>query len=80
MTFTACKSRSTARRRYPDAARIVKVEGGYMCFASTMDWYLWAVLHDVRAFDTPLASALRRRSIKSRIFDWEAEFPPKDEP
>jgi hypothetical protein len=79
MTFIACKSRSTARRRYPDAARIVKVEGGYMCFTSWMDFYLWGVLHDVRFFDTPLASALRRRNVKNH-FDWEAEFPPRAEP
>jgi hypothetical protein len=79
MTFTACKSRSTARRRYPNAALIVKVDGGYMCFTSTTA-YLWACVNDVRLFDSPVASALRRRNVKSRIFDWKTEFPPKDEP
>jgi hypothetical protein len=67
MTFTACKSRSTARRRYPGAAHIVKVDGGYMCFTSTTA-YLSACVNDVRLFDSPVASALRRRNAKNRLF------------
>jgi len=36
-----CKSRSTAARRCPWAARIAKVEGGYMCWESVSDYETW---------------------------------------
>ena len=41
MIFIACKSRQTARRRYPRAAVIARVDGGYMCFALRSDWLKW---------------------------------------
>lgn len=37
----ACKSRSTAARKAPWAAKIVKVEGGYLAFASVTDYETW---------------------------------------
>ena len=36
-----CKSRSTARRRCPWAAIVVKVEGGFLCFESFADYRVW---------------------------------------
>ncbi len=37
-----CRSRKTAVRRCPWAAKIVKVEGGYKCFESVQDYKTWA--------------------------------------
>jgi hypothetical protein len=39
--FVECKDRRTAKRRCPWAARIVKVEGGFMAFESVADYYTW---------------------------------------
>lgn len=39
--FVACKTRKTAVRRCPWAARIVKVQGGYRCFESVTDHAIW---------------------------------------
>ena len=36
-----CKSYHTARVRYPDAFRICKVEGGFMCFPDRDSYRLW---------------------------------------
>jgi hypothetical protein len=36
-----CKSRSTAVRRAPWAAKIAKVYGGYMAFESVTDYRTW---------------------------------------
>jgi hypothetical protein len=36
-----CKSRETAKRRCPWAAKVVKVEGGYVAFESADDWRIW---------------------------------------
>lgn len=36
-----CKSRKTAWRRAPWAAKIVKVEGGFMAFEFVSDWQIW---------------------------------------
>lgn len=39
--FIGCKCRKTAVRRCPWAEKIVKVEGGYMAFATLSDYQLW---------------------------------------
>lgn len=39
--FVECKSRSTAVRRCPWAAKIVKVDGGYRAFESISDYRVW---------------------------------------
>lgn len=39
--FVQCKSRSTAARQYPGAARIVKVCGGYAAFDTLDDYRTW---------------------------------------
>ncbi len=39
--FIEVKSRKTAVKRAPWAARIIKVEGGYMAFESTTDYQTW---------------------------------------
>ena len=39
--FVECKSRKTAVRKCPWAAKIVKVEGGYHAFESIEDWRIW---------------------------------------
>lgn len=36
-----CKSRKTAIRKAPWAAKIVKVEGGYLAFESMADYQTW---------------------------------------
>jgi hypothetical protein len=36
-----CKSRRTAKRRCPWAAKIVKVEGGFIAFESVLDYVTW---------------------------------------
>lgn len=38
--FIECKSRSTAKRHCPWAAKIVKVQGGFVAFESLMDYKL----------------------------------------
>jgi hypothetical protein len=44
MVFVPVKSYRAARRRYPRAAIICKVDGGYMCFASRADWLKWRAM------------------------------------
>ena len=39
--FVECKTRKTAIRRCPWAAKIVKVQGGYMAFESVQDFETW---------------------------------------
>lgn len=39
--FIEARSRGTAVKRCPWAARIVKVEGGYMAFESAADYDAW---------------------------------------
>lgn len=39
--FVVCKSRSTAVRLCPWAAKIVKVDGGYRAFESLADYATW---------------------------------------
>ena len=39
--FIECRSRATAKRRAPWAARIAKCEGGFMAFESAADWETW---------------------------------------
>lgn len=39
--FVACSSYSTAWRRCPWAAVIVKVEGGFLAFESVTDYQIW---------------------------------------
>lgn len=39
--FIVCYSRSTAHRLCPWAARVVKVEGGFLCFESVSDYAIW---------------------------------------
>jgi len=39
--FFDCKTRKTAINRAPWAARIVKVEGGYLAFESIADYSVW---------------------------------------
>ena len=36
-----CKTRKTAIRRCPWAAIIIKVDGGYKAFESTVDYQTW---------------------------------------
>jgi hypothetical protein len=33
-------------------------------------------IYNIDPFDTPLMSAIRRRNVKNRIFDWQTEFLP----
>lgn len=40
-TMIDCKSRTTARRSCPWAARIARVEGGWMAFESVADYATW---------------------------------------
>ena len=39
--FVHCRSRSTAARRCTWAAKIIKVEAGFLCFESVADYYEW---------------------------------------
>lgn len=39
--FTVAKSRKQAEINYPWATRIIKVEGGYLCFESEDDLLIW---------------------------------------
>lgn len=41
MHFVHCKSRSTAAKHYPFAARIVKVDGGFLAFDALADYFTW---------------------------------------
>ena len=33
-------------------------------------------IYNIDPFDTPVMSAIRRRNVKNRIFDWQTEFLP----
>ena len=39
--FIPCKDRRAAFRRCPWAAVVIKVEGGYHCFESFNDFFIW---------------------------------------
>ncbi len=39
--FTTAKTREKALKDYPWASKVVKVEGGYMCFESIDDYETW---------------------------------------
>jgi hypothetical protein len=39
--YVVCKTRKTAVKRVPWAAKIVKVGGGYMAFESITDYHIW---------------------------------------
>lgn len=39
--FVECKTRRTAVKRMPWAAKIVKVEGGYKGFESIVEYEIW---------------------------------------
>lgn len=39
--FIQCADRRTAARRCSWACAIAKVEGGYLCFESSTDYYIW---------------------------------------
>lgn len=40
--FVEVKSAAAARKACPWAAKVVKVEGGYMCFEFLADYEVWA--------------------------------------
>lgn len=40
-SFVQCKTRKQAADECPWASKIVKVEGGYMCFESISDYETW---------------------------------------
>jgi hypothetical protein len=40
-TFIPCKTRKTAKKKAPSAAKIVKVEGGYLAFEFYTDYEIW---------------------------------------
>jgi hypothetical protein len=39
--FVECKTKEQAEKECPWAEKIVKVEGGYMCFESSVDYKVW---------------------------------------
>lgn len=39
--FIECRSRSTAKRRAPGAAKIIKVCGGFAAFMTWNDYEIW---------------------------------------
>jgi hypothetical protein len=41
MIFCPCKTYKTARRRYPRAQVIARVDGGFWCFALRADYIRW---------------------------------------
>ena len=38
------------------------------------------VIYNIDPFDTPVMSAIRRRNVKNRLFDWQTEFLPVTSP
>ena len=38
------------------------------------------VIYNIDPFDTPVMSAIRRRNVKNRLFDWQTEFLPTTAP
>ena len=38
------------------------------------------VIYNIDPFDTPVMSAVRRRNVKNRLFDWQTEFLPNVSP
>ena len=38
------------------------------------------VIYNIDPFDTPVMSAIRRRNVKNRLFDWQTEFLPNVAP
>jgi hypothetical protein len=41
MKFIEAKSWEAAKRKYPEAQVIAKVEGGYMCFLTLQEYDTW---------------------------------------
>jgi hypothetical protein len=41
---------------------------------------LSSVIYNIDPYDTPVMSAIRRRNVKNRLFDWQTEFLPNVNP
>lgn len=55
-------------------AKVTNAFTTYMATANRED--LSNAIYNIDPFDTPVMSAIRRRAVKNRIFDWQTEFLP----
>lgn len=55
-------------------AKVTNAFTTYMATANRED--LSNAIYNIDPFDTPVMSAIRRRNVKNRIFDWQTEFLP----
>ena len=55
-------------------AKVTNAFTTYMAVGNRED--LSNAIYNIDPFDTPVMSAIRRRNVKNRIFDWQTEFLP----
>src|SRR5262249_21199549 len=55
-------------------AKVTNAFTTYQATANRED--LSNAIYNIDPFDTPVMSAIRRRNVKNRIFDWQTEFLP----
>ena len=56
---------------------MAKVTGAFSTYNATGNREdLSNVIYNIDPFDTPVMSAIRRRNVKNRLFDWQTEFLP----
>jgi hypothetical protein len=55
-------------------AKVTNAFSTYMAVGNRED--LSNAIYNIDPFDTPVMSAIRRRNVKNRLFDWQTEFLP----
>jgi len=56
---------------------VAKVTNAFTTYSATANREdLSNAIYNIDPFDTPVMSAIRRRAVKNRIFDWQTEFLP----
>jgi hypothetical protein len=55
-------------------AKVTNAFSTYMAVGNRED--LSNTIYNIDPFDTPVMSAIRRRNVKNRLFDWQTEFLP----
>jgi hypothetical protein len=59
---------------------MAKVTNAFTTYSATGTGRLSNAIYNIDPFDTPVMSAIRRRNVKNRIFDWQIENLPAAAP
>jgi hypothetical protein len=74
------KTQPTSSRGFsddPEKQHMAKVTNAYTTYQAVGNREdLSNAIYNIDPFDTPVMSAIRRRNVKNRLFDWQTEFLP----